>query len=130
MIHEFERCNSCFVFNGLEYVEGDGYDIFNKQEKYILAGLKPDYENDLYIREGYGALCFGCGEYDDLENVIETAIAFENFYNFPEKIMSGYKFVIGPGVNIEYQNGNVIVNDYAVYCVNYKKILEDKWKMK
>lgn len=127
MSHEFERCNSCFVFNGVEYVLGDGYDIFYRQEKFILAGLVPDYNNDLFLRPGYGALCFCCGEYSDLDSVIETAACFDNFYDFPGKIELGYKFVVGPGVSVD-NDGNVI--DFAVYCTNYKEILEDKWKTK
>ena len=126
-MHEFEKCNSCYIFNGLEYVEGDGYDIFNRQEKFILAGLIPDYENDLFIRPGFGALCFSCGEYNDLDNIIEISSIFENFYDFPKKLKEGYKFKIGPGPNID-KNGNI--KDYAVYCTNYKQILEEKWKTK
>ena len=127
MNHEFEKCNSCFVFNGLEYVDGDGYDIFNKQEKFILAGLVPDYDNDLFIRPGYGALCFCCGDYNNLDNIIKVSSIFDNFYNFPDKISRGYKFIVGPGVNVD-NDDNIV--DFAVYCINYKKFLEDKWKTK
>jgi hypothetical protein len=124
-MHEFERCNSCFIFNGVEYVYGDGYDVFNRQEKFILAGLVPDYDNDLFFRPGYGALCFCCGDFNDLDNIIEVASNFDNFYNFPDKISRGYKFVIGPGISVD-DSGNV--TDFAVYCSNYKEIL--KWKTK
>ena len=123
MEHEFEKCNSCTIFNGIKYEMGDGYDIFNKQEKYILAGLKPDYQHDLFVRTGYGALCFCCGEYNELDRVIEESMNFENFYNFPEKIEQGYKFVIGPGINTEYKDNKLYITDYAVYCSNYEEIL-------
>lgn len=123
MKHEFERCNSCTVFNGTSYVEGDGYDIFNKQEKYIFAGLTPDYERDLFVRPGYGALCFCCGAISDLDSVIKESVRFDNFYDFPLKIKEGYKFVIGPGVTIRYINGFERFCDYAVYCSNYLDIL-------
>ncbi len=125
MKHEFEKCNSCTVFNGTSYVEGDGYDIFNKQEKYIESGLTPDYEKDLYIRPGYGALCFCCGKINNLKKVMSEALKYENFYDFPGKIKEGYKFVIGPGVTLKTTNGIELFDDYAVYCTNYLEILSN-----
>lgn len=121
MSHEFEKCNSCSVFNGLCYVLGDEYDVFNKQEKYILAGLVPDYDNDLFVRPNYGALCFGCGSVSDLDSVFLECSRFDNFYDFPGKLDLGYKFVIGPGVNYNYLDGSV--SDFAVYCSNYMEFL-------
>ena len=121
MSHEFEKCNSCSVFNGLRYIEGDGYDIFNKQEKYIIAGLVPDYDNDIFIRPGYGALCFCCGSVNNLDDVFLECYKYNNFYDIPGKLEKGYKFVIGPGVDYNYLDGNV--KDFAVYCSNYKEFL-------
>ena len=117
MDHFFEKCNSCTYFNGVSYVDGDGYDVFEKQEKYILSGLVPNYHLDLYVRNGFGALCFCCGMYSTLESVMKEAMEFNNFYDFPGKISEGYKFVIGPGVS----DGS-----FAVYCSNYLEFIKSK----
>ena len=97
---------------------------YDMVEKYIFAGLVPDYENDLFVRRGYGALCFCCGSCSTLNEVIKVCKVFDNYYDFPEKIKKGYRFVIGPGVNAMSNKLGLKIVDNAVYCINYEEILE------
>lgn len=125
MEHYFERCSCSICYNGNLIECGNNDDVLMRQYYYKRAGLVLDYEKDICIREGYGALVFCCGKDSSLDEVIEKSIKFENFYDFPGKINQGYKFVIGPGISIESdENNNIKYLDYAVYCSNYEEILE------
>ncbi len=124
MEHDFEKCNSCIVFDGNTFKYGSLVDVLNRQRDYIEAGLIPDVNNDLFVREGYGALCFFCGDCSSLTEVIREASIFNNFYNFFDKLNDGYKFVIGPGIRVKKNFvGYKLSAGYAVYCSNYLEIL-------
>jgi len=112
MRHYFERCSYVSDFNQ--------NNEFNYLYAYMNSGLVPDFEKDLYVRPGYGALVLCCGNCDTLEKVILFS-EYNNYYDFREKINEGYNFVVGPGVGAF---GTFIGSSYAVYCSNYLEILE------
>lgn len=90
---------------------------------YQDAGLIVDSSNDLFIRDGYGALAYVCGDCSNLDEVMKKAYEFDNFYDFPGKIESGYNFVIGPGIHFTEMFGFKVYFDYAVYCTNYLDVI-------
>lgn len=124
MKHFFERCSTNITGD-------DYYDYVNNTDvnmrcyEYMKAGLVPDFDKDIFVRPGYGALVFCCGDFSKLDKVINECKRFDNFYDFPGKIEEGYQFVIGPGVP-KYNKflNNISFSHYAVYCSNYEEIIE------
>lgn len=124
MKHFFERCSSCIT--GDDYYDCvNNTDLNLKCYEYMKSGLIPDFEKDLFVRPGYGALVFSCGGIKTLDGVIKECQNHDNYYDFPGKIEDGYKFVIGPGV-ARYGKflSNITFSHYAIYCSNYEEIIE------
>lgn len=116
MEHDFQRCNSCYVLKGDTFKLGNKHDILNAQKKYIKSGFVPDIENDLYVRPGYGALMFFCGNCSTFDMLKNDPKYGDCFYTLANMAKEGYRLVIGPGV----------MNGYAVFCSNYEEILNIK----
>lgn len=122
MKHYFERCSGSVFVDGnlIDYDCNDA--VLMKQFYYRRAGLILDYERDICIRNGYGALVFCCGLNNNLDDVISKSLS-TNFYDFDKKMNDGYKFVIGPGIYYDEKKGSVV--DYAVYCSNYEEVIDN-----
>lgn len=116
----------------------------------VKSGLLVDYENGIFIKEGYGALVGFCPKncltLDDIlkythndfnrkvvgkptfkEKLKEVAsrniIGNDLYFNYQKLVDEGYDLVIGPGCVVHGQKF-----DRAIYCQNYKEILENDYE--
>ena len=123
-----------------------------QMKKSIESGLIPNYEDDIFVREGYGALVgycpSNCLTIEDLtiftvldfnrktvgkptikekfrEIINRKIFSYEPYYGYKRILEEGYDLVIGPGGFVNGHNWGK-----AVYCQNYKDILEKQRKQK
>lgn len=120
-------CSASYVLvreNGFFQVGGLA-DLKKEHERMEEAGLVVDYENNVYVREGYGAY---------IKNVDQSIKSFEDlkkrsgvygylcskYINDLER--AGFECVIGPGA--PSTDGKVYGN--GLYCRNYKELLNER----
>lgn len=75
-----------------------------------------DAKNDLFIKDGFGAMVITCGIETKLEYLIATAI-INDMRSFLENINEGAIYKIGPAFS---EDGT------AVYCENYIEMLPEE----
>ena len=141
----FFSCND--MYKQVPYGNGQEVKISDEQKKNYLeqsiqSGFIVDQENDIYIREGYGAVVGACPDNcNNIADVINFTVYDWNrkkvgHPTFMQKILGettkepyypygkfmteeGYDLVVGPGGYINGEFANKLV-----YCQNYLDILE------
>ena len=98
-------------------------DYLGKEKKKMEeAGFKIDRENDIYVREGFGAFKTNVNKkiqtIEDLRNYTDEKSGTNPYAEIVRLIdEEGYEFVLGPGS----PNG---LGCPGLYCKNYKEIIE------
>lgn len=101
----------------------------------LESGLIPVPELDVFVREGYGALVGRCPsecktleqlyQYNPDLSIVEklknalTGKKNESIFDYENYVKEGADLVIGPGCKVEG-----LQYDKAVYCRNYKEMIE------
>lgn len=147
----FIKCNNRIRDDFFVYELSDS-EYEKQMNESIKSGLIPNYEDDIFVREGYGALVgfcpSNCSTIEDLTNftvldfnrntvgkptikekikeiVGRNNLSCDPYYNYNRILEEGYDLVIGPGGFVNGENW-----DKAVYCRNYEDILEQQIKQK
>lgn len=92
----------------------------NDKNSWVLEGNIYDEKRDMFIKHGYGAMMFQCGEHQNLDEVL-MIIRNYGMLGILTAIQNGAELTIGPGFS---GKGN------AIYCKNYiemlaKELIED-----
>lgn len=111
----FERISESGYFDEEVYSNCNKIEVLNYQEKMKKLGFTLDYEHDIYVKTGLGALVFFCGNSMNLADVIEKCYLENNseYLKFIRKLIKeDYKLIF-----------RKVGDSYAAFCSNYLDII-------